>query len=120
MRVDPHGSRADTPSELVCNAEIASPDTRGEAVIGVVRFLCDPIQIVVIERYRTDHRAEDLVAHHRHLWSRVGQHRRRDEIACIAYALATGDDTGALLPTGVKEAGDTRELLFRHQRSHLR
>ena len=67
VRVDPHRAGTDAPCELVCDTEVTRPHARGEAVVRAISFLCDPVQIVIVERYRTHDRAKDFVAHHRHV-----------------------------------------------------
>ncbi len=46
---------------------IARPYAAGETVDRVVGFIGDAIEIVVVETHRTQHRAEDLFAKHRHI-----------------------------------------------------
>jgi hypothetical protein len=103
----------------VGGAAVPRPHAGREAIDRVVGLLGDPVEIVVVERLRANHRAEDLLGDDLHVGLGVFEHGRRDEIAEITDPLAADRDLGARLAPILDVAGDAGELLVRHQRTHL-
>src|SRR5215471_16765881 len=96
---------------------VASPDAGGEAV-GSVIGLSDKF-VGVAEGDGGDDGTEDFFLHDLHLRVGVDQHRRLDEVALVAMAVAADYGPRAFTETGFEIRADAVELFFGDQRSHI-
>src|SRR5262249_1674294 len=120
MAVDPHRAGADETREPVRLADVLGPDAGSEAIDRVIRFFGNSFQIGVVKGFGADHRPKNLLADDLHRGLGVGQHGRLDEIATIAASLfPAGHNLRAVLDARLDVAGDTLELHFGDERTHV-
>ncbi len=104
-----HGARFDALGEPVGLGDVARPDTRGEAVDGVVGLGGQIVEVG--ERHRGHDWAEDLLLDDSVVGGRVDQDGRLDEEAGPVDRAAAGHRPGAFVGADLQVAGDPVELL---------
>src|SRR5262245_25727386 len=108
MHVDTDATGPQPSGYRVGERDVTRPDTRGEAVLRVVRHRDGGLDVG--ERHRADDRTEDLLAHHPHRRINVGDDGRLEEVALGADAGATAHDPRAVGPATLHVPGDPLEV----------
>src|SRR5215216_1703388 len=105
--------------QLMGVGDVAGPQARGEAVLGVVCAAGDLLQVV--EGHRDQDGAEDLLAGDPHRVLDADEERRLDEVAAAVGAVGRSPrgDLGALLDARVDVALDAVELLLGDEGAEL-
>jgi len=85
VAIDPHRSGAKLRSQAMRLSNIARPDSCRQSVHGVVRAL-DHV-VIVGEGNCGNHRTENLLAYHLHVFGGIDQHGGFHEIAFVAMTL---------------------------------
>ncbi|MCY1225917.1 hypothetical protein D9M72_381290 [compost metagenome] len=116
--VDPDGAGLQARDQAHHLLQVVGPDARRQPVGRVVG---QPQHFVDLVKGRGDqHRAEDFLAHHPHVRTHIGDHRRLDEEALLTVRLAAADDAGALRPAAVDHVQYPALLSGGNQRVDLR
>jgi hypothetical protein len=95
--VDPDSTRPERVGDLDSRVEVSSVHSGSETIGGVVAHLDD--LFFGLEFGNSADRTEDLFLHDLHVIRDVGEDGGLDEVAFVAYALASGLDCGAFFLT---------------------
>src|SRR5436190_17885287 len=98
-------------------SNIARPDSCRQSVHGVVRAL--EHVVIVGEGNCGNHRTENLLAYHLHVFGGIDQHGGFHEIAFVAMTLTADYGLGALRLPAFEVTTNPVELFFGNERSHV-